>query len=101
MTKFSKHLFPFWKEEVFSFLQKQKTIISKSYQTYPNAILKGIGIGSVGVKTIDCGINGGLNESAPTGESRHIRAVSPIDEVDISIVSHSELNRNRSVRYYV
>lgn len=60
--------------------------------------MKGV---SAGVKGFECDITGGLNDNAPTGESRHIRAVSSIEDVVISIVAHSGLKHNNSVRYYV
>lgn len=101
MKLYSNNLIIFWKRKDLWYLPKQIPKISKYYQTCSNVISTGILGVSAGVLGIECGITVGLNENAPTGESRHIRAVSPIDEVDISIVAHSELNRNNSVRYYV
>ncbi len=60
-------------------------------------IAKGV---SAGVKGFECGITGGLNDNAPTGESRHIRARCSKEDVVISIVAPSVLNRNNSVGYY-
>jgi hypothetical protein len=101
MTDYSKFLSSFWKEKDFSFPQKLTKTWSRFYPILLNATWGGIGNAYAGVKVYEYDKIGALNENAPTGESRHIRALSSRDDLVISIVAQCIINFNNYARRYV
>jgi hypothetical protein len=106
MTKFSKLLFLISKEKVISFLQRQITAWFRSFPTCLTVQWKRTLCGFVGVKdkytlNIQNDTIGGINEIAPTGESRQLRTVCTAEDLDISTVAHSVINFNSYARCYV
>jgi hypothetical protein len=100
MIGFSKYRFNLWNVKNFSFRPRLMTFISRFYLTCEKVNLINVQGDSAGVLGVECGIRV-RNENAPIVSRGVYRAVSPIDDLDISIVAHSELNRNNSVRCYV
>ncbi len=105
-----KYRFNIWRKKDFSSVPRYQTFISRFYQTSSKVAncrqirqtIQGIAKGvSAGVKGFECGIKGGLNDNAPTGESRHIRAGGHIEHVVISIVAAGIIIFNNYEAYYV
>ena len=101
MIDFLKFPLNFWRKRDTSFLLKLTKTWLKFYQTLVNAIWGGIGDAYAGVKVFGYDKIGALNENAPTGESRHIRALSSRDDLVISIVAQCIINFNNYARRYV
>ncbi len=105
-TKFSKLLFPFLKEKVFLFQPRHPQTWYRSFPMFRSVRWNRTVCGFVGVKDeytlkVSNDIIGGLNEIAPTGESRQLGTVCTADDVVISTVAHSVINFNGYARCYV
>jgi hypothetical protein len=101
MTEFSRLRFNLWKPKNFSLAPRSTTFTSRFYRTCEKVSSIVVVGDSAGVIGIECDITGGLNDNAPTGESRHIRVGCSRDDVVISIVAPNVFKYNKSVECYV